>query len=286
MGTHLLAIDALTPGQSHEAYLQTVSAIPVLTVEEERALANRLYHENDLEAARQLVMSHLRFVVHIAKSYSGYGLPQADLVQEGNAGLMKAVKRFNPEVGVRLVSFAVHWIKAEMHEYILRNWRIVKVATTKSQRKLFFNLRSAKKKLAWLTHDEVQSLAADLGVDPKVVEQMEGRMAAQDMAFDAPESDDDNAYQAPAYFLEDHSADPAQLLEASDWEEDSNQRLANAMANLDERSRDILQQRWLTDSKSTLHTLAAQYQISAERVRQLEKNAMKKLKIAMGPQAA
>ncbi|MCP4789810.1 MAG: RNA polymerase sigma factor RpoH [Gammaproteobacteria bacterium] len=286
MGTQLLAIDALTPGQSHEAYLQTVSAIPVLTVEEERALANRLYHENDLEAARQLVMSHLRFVVHIAKSYSGYGLPQADLVQEGNAGLMKAVKRFNPEVGVRLVSFAVHWIKAEMHEYILRNWRIVKVATTKSQRKLFFNLRSAKKKLAWLTHDEVQSLAADLGVDPKVVEQMEGRMAAQDMAFDAPESDDDNAYQAPAYFLEDHSADPAQLLEASDWEEDSNQRLANAMANLDERSRDILQQRWLTDSKSTLHTLAAQYQISAERVRQLEKNAMKKLKIAMGPQAA
>ena len=281
MGTQLLAIDALTPGQSHEAYLQTVSAIPVLTVEEERALANRLYHENDLEAARQLVMSHLRFVVHIAKSYSGYGLPQADLVQEGNAGLMKAVKRFNPEVGVRLVSFAVHWIKAEMHEYILRNWRIVKVATTKSQRKLFFNLRSAKKKLAWLTHDEVQSLAADLGV-----EQMEGRMAAQDMAFDAPESDDDNAYQAPAYFLEDHSADPAQLLEASDWEEDSNQRLANAMANLDERSRDILQQRWLTDSKSTLHTLAAQYQISAERVRQLEKNAMKKLKIAMGPQAA
>ncbi|MDP6967843.1 MAG: RNA polymerase sigma factor RpoH [Gammaproteobacteria bacterium] len=281
MGKQLLAIDALTPGQSHEAYLQTVSAIPVLTVEEERALANRLYHENDLEAARQLVMSHLRFVVHIAKSYSGYGLPQADLVQEGNVGLMKAVKRFNPEVGVRLVSFAVHWIKAEMHEYILRNWRIVKVATTKSQRKLFFNLRSAKKKLAWLTQDEVNSVAADLGVDPKVVEQMEGRMAAQDMAFDAPESDDDNAYQAPAYFLEDHSADPALQVEASDWEQDSNKRLANAMADLDERSRNILQQRWLSDSKSTLHTLADQYQVSAERIRQLEKNAMKKLKVAM-----
>lgn len=281
MGKQLLAIDALTPGQNHEAYLQTVSAIPVLTVEEERAIANRLYHENDLEAARQLVMSHLRFVVHIAKSYSGYGLPQADLVQEGNVGLMKAVKRFNPEVGVRLVSFAVHWIKAEMHEYILRNWRIVKVATTKSQRKLFFNLRSAKKKLAWLTHEEVKSVAADLGVDAKVVEQMEGRMAAQDMAFDAPESDDDNAYQAPAYFLEDKAADPALQVEAKDWEQNSNQRLANAMSELDERSRDILQQRWLSDSKSTLHTLADQYQVSAERIRQLEKNAMKKLKLAM-----
>jgi len=281
MGTQLLAIDALAPGQSHEAYLQTVSAIPVLTVEEEREIANRLYHENDLDAARQLVMSHLRFVAHIAKSYSGYGLPQADLVQEGNVGLMKAVKRFNPEVGVRLVSFAVHWIKAEMHEYILRNWRIVKVATTKSQRKLFFNLRSAKKKLAWLTHDEVQSVAADLNVDPKVVEQMEGRMAAQDMAFDAPESDDENAYQAPAYFLEDKSADPALQLEASDWTQDSNNRLASAMADLDARSRDILQQRWLSDSKATLHTLADQYQVSAERIRQLEKNAMKKLKTAM-----
>lgn len=281
MGTQLLAIDALAPGQSHEAYLQTVSAIPVLSVEEERAIANRLYHENDLDAARQLVMSHLRFVAHIAKSYSGYGLPQADLVQEGNVGLMKAVKRFNPEVGVRLVSFAVHWIKAEMHEYILRNWRIVKVATTKSQRKLFFNLRSAKKKLAWLTHDEVQSVAADLNVDPKVVEQMEGRMAAQDMAFDAPESDDENAYQAPAYFLEDKSADPALQMEASDWKQDSNNRLASAMGDLDARSRDILQQRWLSDSKATLHTLADQYQVSAERIRQLEKNAMKKLKTAM-----
>jgi RNA polymerase sigma-32 factor len=277
MSTQLLAIDSLVPGQNHEAYLQTVSAIPVLTAEEERAMSDRLYYDNDLDAARQLVMSHLRFVVHIAKSYAGYGLPQADLVQEGNVGLMKAVKRFNPEVGVRLVSFAVHWIKAEMHEYILRNWRIVKVATTKSQRKLFFNLRSAKKKLSWLTHAEIQSVAADLGVDPKIVEQMEGRMAAQDIAFDLSD-DDDHAYQAPICFLEDHDADPAAQLEASNWEDDANKRLANAMAGLDERSRDILRQRWLNDSKATLHTLADQYQISAERIRQLEKNAMKKLK--------
>jgi RNA polymerase sigma-32 factor len=281
MTKSLSAIDALAPGQSHEAYLQTISGIPILTVEQERALAERLYYENDLDAARQLVMSHLRFVAHIAKSYSGYGLPIADLVQEGNAGLMKAVKRFNPEVGVRLVSFAVHWIKAEMHEYILRNWRIVKVATTKSQRKLFFNLRSAKKKLAWLTHAEVQSVAADLGVDAKVVMQMEGRMSAHDTPFDAPEGDEDSAYQAPAYYLEDHSGDPARQLEASDWEEDSNTRLASAMSDLDPRSRDILQQRWLSDSKSTLHNLAAQYAVSAERIRQLEKNAMQKLKAAM-----
>ncbi|MFT7178371.1 MAG: RNA polymerase sigma-32 factor [Oceanospirillaceae bacterium] len=281
MTKSLSAIDALAPGQSHEAYLQTISGIPILTVEQERALAERLYYENDLDAARQLVMSHLRFVAHIAKSYSGYGLPIADLVQEGNAGLMKAVKRFNPEVGVRLVSFAVHWIKAEMHEYILRNWRIVKVATTKSQRKLFFNLRSAKKKLAWLTHAEVQSVAADLGVDAKVVMQMEGRMSAHDTPFDAPEGDEDSAYQAPAYYLEDHSGDPARQLEASDWEEDSNTRLASAMSDLDPRSRDILQQRWLSDSKSTLHNLAAQYEVSAERIRQLEKNAMQKLKAAM-----
>ena len=281
MTKSLSAIDALAPGQSHEAHLQTISTIPILTVEQERALAERLYYENDLDAARQLVMSHLRFVAHIAKSYSGYGLPIADLVQEGNAGLMKAVKRYNPEVGVRLVSFAVHWIKAEMHEYILRNWRIVKVATTKSQRKLFFNLRSSKKKLAWLTHDEVQSMAADLGVDAKVVMQMEGRMSAHDTPFDAPEGEDDSAYQAPAYYLEDHSGDPARQLEASDWEEDSNTRLATAMGDLDPRSRDILQQRWLSNSKATLHNLADQYEVSAERIRQLEKNAMKKLKAAM-----
>lgn len=281
MGKVLQPIDMMVPGQNHEAYLQTVSAIPVLSADEERRLAERLYYDNDLEAARQLVMSHLRFVAHIAKSYSGYDLPQADLIQEGNVGLMKAVKRFNPEVGVRLVSFAVHWIKAEMHEYILRNWRIVKVATTKSQRKLFFNLRSAKKKLAWLTHDEVNAVAENLGVEPKVVRQMEGRLSAHDAPFDAPEGDKDSTFQAPAYYLEDLAADPARLLEASDWEIDSNQRLNRAMDQLDERSRDILQQRWLNDSKATLHTLADQYQVSAERIRQLEENAMQKIKLAM-----
>jgi RNA polymerase sigma-32 factor len=281
MGKALQPIDMMVPGQSHEAYLQTVSGIAVLSIEEERSLAGRLYYQNDLEAARQLVMSHLRFVAHIAKSYSGYGLAQADLIQEGNVGLMKAVKRFNPELGVRLVSFAVHWIKAEIHEYILRNWRIVKVATTKSQRKLFFNLRSAKKKLAWLTNDEVNTIAKDLGVEPKVVEQMEGRLSANDVPFDAPDSDDDNNYQSPAYYLEDYNADPAQLLETKDWKMDSNQRLNQAIQQLDVRSRDILKQRWLNEPKATLHQLAHQYQVSAERIRQLEKNAMQRIKLAM-----
>ena len=281
MGKALQPIDMIVPGQNHEAYLQTVSTIAVLSVEEERSLAERLYHQNDLEAARQLVMSHLRFVAHIAKSYSGYGLAQCDLIQEGNVGLMKAVKRFNPELGVRLVSFAVHWIKAEIHEYILRNWRIVKVATTKSQRKLFFNLRSAKKKLAWLTHDEANAIAKDLGVDTKVVQQMEGRLSAQDIPFDTPEGDDDSSYQAPAYYLEDHTSDPAKLLEARDWQMDSRQRLSQAMGQLDARSRDILQQRWLSEPKLTLHQLASQYQVSAERIRQLERNAMQKIKLSM-----
>ncbi|GGK63256.1 RNA polymerase sigma factor RpoH [Amphritea balenae] len=282
MGKSLQVVEALSPGQNLEAYVRQVTAIPVLTIEEERALSERLYYQNDLEAARQLVMSHMRFVVHVAKSYSGYGLPQGDLIQEGNVGLMKAVKRFDPSVGVRLVSFAVHWIKAEMHEYILRNWRIVKVATTKAQRKLFFNLRSKKKNLGWLTNDEVAAMAEDLGVDQHVVREMEGRMSSVDMAFDAPVGDDDErAYQSPAYFLEDHSLDPAQQLEDSNWEADSNQRLSQAMELLDERSRDILMQRWLGEEKSTLHELAAQYQVSAERIRQLEKNAMKKIKTAM-----
>ena len=282
MGKSLQVVEALSPGQNLEAYVRQVTAIPVLTIEEERALSERLYYQNDLEAARQLVMSHMRFVVHVAKSYSGYGLPQGDLIQEGNVGLMKAVKRFDPSVGVRLVSFAVHWIKAEMHEYILRNWRIVKVATTKAQRKLFFNLRSKKKNLGWLTNDEVAAMAEDLGVDQHVVREMEGRMSSVDMAFDAPVGDDDErAYQSPAYFLEDHSLDPAQQLEDSNWEADSNQRLSQAMELLDDRSRDILMQRWLGEEKSTLHELAAQYQVSAERIRQLEKNAMKKIKTAM-----
>ncbi|MDO6564729.1 RNA polymerase sigma factor RpoH [Amphritea sp. 1_MG-2023] len=282
MGKSLRVIEVLSPGQNLEAYIRQVTAIPVLTVEEERGLAQRLYFENDLEAARQLVISHMRFVVHVAKSYSGYGLSQADLIQEGNVGLMKAVKRFDPTMGVRLVSFAVHWIKAEMHEFILRNWRIVKVATTKAQRKLFFNLRSKKKNLGWLTNDEVTAMAGDLGVDEQVVREMEGRMSSADMAFDAPVGDDDErAYQSPAYFLEDHSQDPASQVEDSNWEADSNQRLSQAMEQLDERSRDILMQRWLGEEKATLHELAARYEVSAERIRQLEKNAMKKIKLSM-----
>jgi len=283
MSKGLLAVNALSPGANLEAYIATVNAIPVLTAEEERELADRLHYHEDLEAARQLVMSHMRFVVHIARSYSGYGLNQADLIQEGNVGLMKAVKRFNPEVGVRLVSFAVHWIKAEIHEFILRNWRIVKIATTKAQRKLFFNLRSQKKRLGWLSLEEAKSIAKDLGVETKTVFDMEGRLNAYDAAFDAGVDDDDeSAYQAPAHYLEDKSADPALTVEAENFEQDANQRLALAMGDLDERSRSILEQRWLQEEKSTLHELAAVYNVSAERIRQLEKNALKKLKNAMG----
>ena len=283
MGTSLQVIEHLTPGRDLDAYVQNVSTIPVLTVEEERDLAERLHFEQDLEAARHLVMSHLRFVVHIARSYRGYGLPLGDLIQEGNVGLMKAVKRFDPTMGVRLVSFAVHWIKAEMHEFILRNWRIVKLATTKAQRKLFFNLRSKKKSLGWMNDDEVESIATDLGVDAAVVRQMEGRMASTDMAFDAQSADDseDSAPVAPALYLEDKSADPAVLLEDQDWEDNSTRQLTQAMDHLDDRSRDILAQRWLADEKATLHELAAKYDVSAERIRQLEKNAMKKIKNAL-----
>ena len=282
MGTSLQLTDKMVPGANLEAYIQAAGKIPMLTVAEEQELAERLYYDNDLEAARRLVMSHLRFVVHIARSYSGYGLAQSDLVQEGNVGLMKAVKRFNPEYGVRLVSFAVHWIKAEIHEFILRNWRIVKVATTKAQRKLFFNLRSQKKRLAWLSHDEVNAVASDLGVEPKVVREMEGRLASHDTAFDGPQDDDDdNAYQAPAYYLEDKRSNPATQLEQSDWTDDSNGRLMAALGQLDERSQDILRERWLSDSKSTLHELADRYGVSAERIRQLEKNAMKKIRLHM-----
>ncbi|EAQ64940.1 sigma factor RpoH [Marinomonas sp. MED121] len=283
MGKALQPVDMMTPGQNLESYIQAVSTIPILTAEDENKLAERLYYDGDLEAARQLVMSHLRFVVHIAKSYSGYGLNQGDLIQEGNVGLMKAVKRFNPEVGVRLVSFAVHWIKAEIHEFILKNWRIVKVATTKAQRKMFFNLRSAKKTLSWFSNDEVESVAGDLGVSPEVVRQMEGRMSSSDTTFDASsDDDDDSAYQAPANYLEDHRYDPASLTENGNWEEDSNRRLQEAMSELDERSRNILVQRWLSDSKSTLHDLADEYGVSAERIRQLEKNAMAKIRTSMG----
>jgi RNA polymerase sigma-32 factor len=281
MKTSLQPAAMMSPGENLASYMQGVNTIPILSLEEEKALAERLYYDNDLDAARAMVMSHLRFVVHIARSYNGYGLPLADLIQEGNVGLMKAVKRFNPEKGVRLVSFAVHWIKAEIHEYILRNWRIVKVATTKAQRKLFFNLRSAKKRLAWLSNDEAAAVAADLGVEVAHVREMEKRLSARDTAFDAPDEDDDNAYQAPVYYLEDKRADPALQLEEADWEENSHGKLAAAMADLDERSRDILQQRWLDDGKATLHDLAAQYGVSAERIRQLEQNAMKKVRAAM-----
>jgi RNA polymerase sigma-32 factor len=281
-GKNLQVIDPITPGRDLPAYIASVNSIAVLTPEHELELAKQYYYDDNVDAARQMVMAHLRFVVHMAKTYSGYGLSQADLIQEGNVGLMKAVKRFNPEVGVRLVSFAVHWIKAEMHEYILRNWRIVKVATTKAQRKLFFNLRSSKKKLGWLNNKETNAVAQDLGVDPKVVRQMEGRMSAYDASFDAePDSDDDAAYRAPAYYLEDQSSDLAENLEEAEWEEATNNSLMLALSGLDDRSQDILRSRWLSDEKATLHDLAGKYGVSAERIRQLEKNAMNKIKARM-----
>ena len=282
MSKSLLPVDQMVPGANLPAYVQAVSSIPILSAERERELGEDLYFNDNLAAARELVMSHLRFVVHIARSYSGYGLAEADLIQEGNVGLMKAVKRFNPEKGVRLVSFAVHWIKAEMHEYILRNWRIVKVATTKAQRKLFFNLRSAKKNLAWLSADEAKAVADDLGVDVKEVQRMEGRLSSRDLAFDAPAgADDDEGWQAPQYYLEDLGADPALAVESSDWQKSSEESLHSALSDLDERSRDILAQRWLADEKATLHELADRYGVSAERIRQLEQGAMKKLRAAM-----
>jgi RNA polymerase sigma-32 factor len=252
-------------------------------VEEEKSLARRFRDFNDLEAARQLVMSHLRFVVHVARGYDGYGLAQADLIQEGNIGLMKAVKRFDPEMNVRLVSFAVHWIRAEMHEFILRNWRIVKVATTKAQRKLFFNLRSAKQRLGWFSRDEVAAVAKDLGVKPETVVEMESRMSGYDASLegDADQDDENSSYVAPIAYLADTRADPAAELEADEWEAHHSDRLHHALADLDERSRDIVARRWLAESKSTLHELADQYQVSAERIRQLESNAMKKLKAAL-----
>lgn len=282
MSKSLQTMDWMTPGANLNAYIQGTATVPVLSLEEEKALGEALYYQEDLDAARRLVMSHLRFVVHIARSYNGYGLPLGDLIQEGNVGLMKAVRRFNPEKGVRLVSFAVHWIKAEIHEFILRNWRIVKIATTKSQRKLFFNLRSAKKQLQWLSADEAQAVAEDLGVDVKDVMEMEMRLSAHDTAFDAPDDDDDdkNAY-APALYLQDRGADPAERVENQATEVDNSIRLGKAVQTLDQRSRDILQRRWLADKKSTLHELADEYGVSAERIRQLEKNAMNKLRVAM-----
>ncbi|MDH5777323.1 MAG: RNA polymerase sigma factor RpoH [Gammaproteobacteria bacterium] len=273
-----LELQLAVPTGSLDAYLQAVGQVPVISAEEEKALAYRLRDEGDLEAARQLVMSHLRFVAHIARSYSGYGLPVADLIQEGNIGLMKAVKRFDPDVGVRLVSFAVYWIRAEIHEFVLRNWRIVKVATTKAQRKLFFNLRSSKKRLAWFSQDEVDSVAKELGVTTKEVREMESRLSGKDIGFDLRDDDDDDNFTAsPVAYLQDNSQEPSQLVEGDDWESHNHDRLYHALETLDDRSRDILQRRWLTEDKSTLQELADQYQVSAERIRQLENNAIKKL---------
>ena len=267
---------------SLESYSQSVRNIPILSAEDERELAVRLRDHDDLDAAQKLVISHLRFVMHIARSYNGYGLAQADLIQEGNIGLMKAVKRFDPEHGVRLVSFAVYWIRAEIHEFILRNWRIVKVATTKAQRKLFFNLRSAKKRLGWLTQDEANSVADDLGVSRKEVFEMESRLTGHDVGFDEPADDDSESYNpSPIAYLQDISHEPARIAEADDWEDHNQQRLYHALESLDDRSRDIVQSRWLTDNKITLHTLADKYGVSAERIRQLENNAIKKLRNAM-----
>ncbi|MDM8548107.1 RNA polymerase sigma factor RpoH [Candidatus Venteria ishoeyi] len=268
-----------TPGQTIESYVQTLKAIPLLTPEEERAHAVQLREHDDNDAARTLVMSHLRFVVHIAHSYRGYGLPHADLIQEGNIGLMKAIKRFDPNVGVRLVSFAVHWIRAEIHEYILRNWRIVKVATTKAQRKLFFNLRGKKKNLGWLKHAEVQKVAEDLGVTPRDVLEMESRLSGHDMGFDGPKDSDDESDQVtPATYLEDIRFEPEKLVETAQWKAYGKQQLNNAMQQLDDRSEDIIRKRWLGDEKQTLQELAGTYSVSAERIRQVEQTALSRIK--------
>ncbi|CAH0534746.1 RNA polymerase sigma factor RpoH [Vibrio stylophorae] len=282
MSTEMYSM-ALVPKDSIDSYLQKVSKFDMLTAEQERELAERLHYHGDIEAAKQLILSHLRFVVHIARGYSGYGLPLNDLVQEGNIGLMKAVKRFNPEVGVRLVSFAVHWIKAEIHEYVLRNWRIVKVATTKAQRKLFFNLRKNKQRLGWFSDAEVNMVASELGVDVKDVREMEARLSAQDAGFDMPVEDDSgDMIAAPVLYLEDKSSDLAANIEADNWENHATDKLSRALSSLDERSQHIIRARWLDDPKATLQDLADHYQVSAERIRQLEKNALKKLKLAVG----
>ncbi len=275
---------AVVTQDSLDSYIRSVNSYSMLSAEEERELAERLYYDGEIEAAKGLILSHLRFVVHVARGYSGYGLPMADLVQEGNIGLMKAVKRFNPEVGVRLVSFAVHWIKAEIHEYVLRNWRIVKIATTKAQRKLFFNLRKSKKRLGWFNNGEIETVARELGVEPAEVREMESRLAAQDAAFDMSSDDEDSSasYSAPMLYLQDKSSDVAENLEAENWETHTNNRLSLALSSLDDRSQHIVRSRWLDDQKATLQDLAEAYGVSAERIRQLEKNAMKKLKLAVG----
>jgi len=285
MSTNLVPSHLLVPAGtgSLDAYIQEVNKIPVLTLEEEQELA-RLYNDKeDIEAARRMVLAHLRFVVHVAKGYTGYGLALGDLIQEGNIGLMKAVKRFDPDHGVRLVSFAVHWIRAEMHEFILRNWRIVKVATTKAQRKLFFNLRKSKKRLGWLSFEEVKAVAKDLGVKPEVVLEMESRLSGQDVGFDLSSDSDDEvgSYVAPVAYLESKAWDPEMELESSDWTEHNNDLLYAGLDELDERSQDIIRCRWLGDSKLTLQDLANRYGVSAERIRQLEANALRKMRASI-----
>jgi RNA polymerase sigma-32 factor len=278
-GTALQEMDIASPGGDLQGYINSVHSIGLLTPEEEKQLAEDLYYRNDLDAARKLVLAHLRFVIYIAKTYSGYGLSEADLIQEGNVGLMKAVRKFNPEVGVRVVSFAVHWIKAEIHEYVLKNWKIVKIATTKAQRKLFFNLRKKKKGLAWLTEDEIAIIAKDLGVKPSEVREMEKRLSSSDMSFDPlSDSEDDEAAYSPSNYLQEEGSNPLDIFESDSTTEENASMLYSAIHQLDDRSRDILQDRWLADQKLTLHELAEKYNISAERVRQIEKNAMKKIK--------
>ncbi|NOX08695.1 MAG: RNA polymerase sigma factor RpoH [Gammaproteobacteria bacterium] len=271
----------LIPNGNLSGYMQTASRIDMLSAEEEQDLAWRLFNHGDIDAARKMVLSHLRFVIHIARGYNGYGLPLGDLIQEGNVGLMKAVKRFDPNVGVRLVSFAVHWIRSEIHEFILKNWRIVKIATTKAQRKLFFNLRSAKKRLGWFSHAEVNTVAEELGVKPEVVLEMEKRLSGTDIGFDLRNEEDDEqaSFSAPASYLQDQRTDPALEIELQDTEDQDKQQLYRAMKQLDERSQIILQQRWLGEKKTTLQDLATRFGVSAERIRQLEKNAMNKLKL-------
>ena len=284
MSTNLRTLDFSLPISSIEAYVARVNRIPLLKFEEEQALAERFINHQDLEAARQLVLAHLRFVVRIARAYAGYGLAMADLIQEGNIGLMKAVKRFNPSMGVRLVSFAVHWIKAEIQEFILKNWRIVKVATTKAQRKLFFNLRKSKERLGWFTNAQANAVAQELGVDSATVQEMESRMSGQDISLDMSPDDDDSEYSSymnPALYLEDNRYDPARQFEASDTLERGTDKLHQALLTLDKRSQEIVAKRWLHEPKATLQDLAAEYHVSAERVRQLENNAMKKLRLAM-----
>jgi len=263
---------------SLDAYISAVHRIPVLSQDEEQTLSRRYNEENDLESARKLVMSHLRFVVHVARGYSGYGLQIGDLIQEGNIGLMKAVKRFDPDQGVRLVSFAVHWIRAEMHEFILRNWRIVKVATTKAQRKLFFNLRKSKKRLGWMNAEEVRTVAKDLGVPEATVREMESRLSGRDIGFEAPADAEEDAKPAPEAFLIDDGADPYDNVADADQADNQLDTLSTALKNLDERSRDIIQRRWLNEEKATLQDLADEYGVSAERIRQVEANAMKKMR--------